>query len=278
VIRRLAIVGLGLLGGSVAKGAREASLAREIVAVGRRRETLEPALRDGVVDRITTEVDAGVRGADFCLLATPVATLESLLPAVWQAAPREAVLTDVGSTKSAILYAAQQSLPQHVFFVGGHPLAGSEQKGVEFARADLFENSTCILTPVEATNRRARDRVKTFWNKVGAQVKIMEPSHHDQALSYVSHLPHLAAYALMDTIPANFLEFSAQGLKDTTRIAASSPQMWNDICMANSKNLTVAIDEMVKRLSLIRKSIVRRDQKQLSEFFKNAKTKRDALT
>ena len=153
MIRRLSIVGLGLLGGSVAKAAREASLAREIVAVGRRRETLELALRDGVVDRITTEVDAGVRGCDFCLLATPVATLESLLPAVWQAAPREAVLTDVGSTKGRIVKTAERLAGSGPLrFVGGHPMAGSELSGYAVARADLFRGALVILTPTERSD------------------------------------------------------------------------------------------------------------------------------
>src|SRR5207249_9620100 len=156
VIRRLTLLGLGLLGGSVAKAARAEGLAREIVAVGRRRESLEPALRDGAVDRITTDVAEGVAGSDFCILATPVATLASLLEEVWRAAPDDAVLTDVGSTKSHIVSAAEalgRARPRA--FIGGHPMAGSERSGYPVARADLFKGALVILTPTASSVRSA---------------------------------------------------------------------------------------------------------------------------
>jgi len=277
VFRKITIVGVGLIGGSIGLAIRKNKLAREIAGMSQHQSTLDAAKKVKAIDQGYTDLRAAVQNADCVIFATPVSTIISLLAVIGPHLKRGCVVTDVGSTKSAIQTAAEKHLPQHVFFIGGHPLAGSEQKGVEHARADLFEKSTCILTSTDNTNRRARDRVKSMWNKMGAVVKIMETVQHDQTLAYVSHLPHLAAFAMMDAIPGNFLEFGAQGLKDTTRIASSSPQMWNDICLANSKNVTVAIDDLVKRLALVRRSIVRRDQKQLLEFFKSAKTKRDGM-
>ena len=190
MIRRLCVVGLGLLGGSVAKAARAEGLAGEVVAVGRRRESLEPALRDRVVDRITTDVAEGVAGSDFCVLAAPVATLKALLPAVWLALPADAVLTDVGSTKSGIVRAAEalgRSAPRH--FVGSHPMAGSERSGYGISRADLFKDALVILTPTERSEPQAVKGVTEFWEAVGARVTTMDPETHDRAVAAVSHLP-----------------------------------------------------------------------------------------
>ncbi|MBI2524902.1 MAG: prephenate dehydrogenase/arogenate dehydrogenase family protein [Candidatus Rokubacteria bacterium] len=252
MIRRLSVVGLGLLGGSVAKAAREASLAREIVAIGRRRESLEPALRDGVVDRITTDVTAGVQGSDFCLLATPVATLESLLPAVWQAAPRDAVITDVGSTKGRIVQTAERLAGSRPLrFVGGHPMAGSELSGYAIARADLFRGALVILTPAGTSDGDAMARVRGFWEALGGRVITLDAATHDRAVAAVSHLPHLVAGALVDAAlrmdPA-FLDVAARGFKDTTRIAASSPAVWREIFLENRAALTEAVAAFRKSL------------------------------
>jgi prephenate dehydrogenase len=185
-------------------------------------------------------------------------------------------VTDVGSSR--LLSRRTKFLPSNVFFVGSHPLAGSEKAGVKNASAELFQGATCIMTPTDTTNRMARDRVKTLWTKVGANVKFMSPEEHDKALGYVSHLPHMVAYALMQSVPNEFLPFAAQGLKDTTRIAASSPQMWNDIAVSNKKVVIKAIDDVVKNLSVIRKTISTNDQKTLLNVLKDAKSKRDSLS
>jgi len=245
VIRRLTLLGLGLLGGSVAKAARAEGLAREIVAVGRRRESLEPALDDGAVDRITTDIAEGVAGSDFCLLATPVATLASLLPEVWRAAPDDAVLTDVGSTKAAIVRTAQtlgRSRP--LSFIGGHPMAGSGQSGYGAARADLFKGALVILTPTGSSVPPALTRVSEFWETLGARVTTLDPATHDRAIAAVSHLPHLVADALVDAVfrmDPRFLDVAAAGFKDTTRIAASNAQVWREIFQENREALGEAL-------------------------------------
>jgi prephenate dehydrogenase len=245
VIRRLSLVGLGLLGGSVAKAARGLGLADEIVAVGRDRERLEPALRDGMVDRVTTDLADGVGGADFCLLATPVATLAALLPAVWAALPADAVLTDVGSTKAAIVRAAERlGEGRPLAFVGSHPMAGSEQAGYRVSRPDLFRGATVILTPTERTDSHAVKRVGAFWEALGGRLVTLDPLTHDRATAAISHLPHLVADALVDAVvrmDPRFFEVAGRGFKDTTRIAASDARVWREIFQENRAGLTEAL-------------------------------------
>ena len=245
MIRRLSLVGLGLLGGSVAKAARGLGLADEIVAVGRDRERLEPALRDGMVDRVTTDLAAGVAGTDFCLLATPVATLAALLPAVWAALPADAVLTDVGSTKAAIVRAAERlGEGRPLAFVGSHPMAGSEQAGYRVSRPDLFRGATVILTPTERTDSHAVKRVGAFWEALGGRLVILDPLTHDRATAAISHLPHLVADALVDAVvrmDPRFFEVAGRGFKDTTRIAASDARVWREIFQENRAGLTEAL-------------------------------------
>jgi len=281
VIRRLSIVGLGLLGGSVAKAVREGSLAREIVAVGRRREALEPALSDGVVDRITVDLAEGVRDSDFCLLATPVATLETLLPAVWQAAPHEAVVTDVGSSKGRIVQAAEALAASRPWrFIGGHPMAGSERSGYAIARADLFRGALVILTPTEQSDAGALARVRTFWDALGGRVTTLDPATHDRAVAAVSHLPHLVADALVDAVlrmdPA-FLDVAARGFKDTTRIAASSPPVWREIFQDNRAALTEAVAVFRKSLDQLEDLIASGDASAVERELERIRQARERL-
>jgi prephenate dehydrogenase len=245
VIRRLSLVGLGLLGGSVAKAARAEGLADEIVAVGRDRARLEPALRDGVVDRISTHLEEGVAGSDFCLLATPVATLTALLPAVWPALPDDAVLTDVGSTKAAIVSAAEAlARTRPLAFVGSHPMAGSEKSGYGVSRRDLFNRATVIITPTERTDSHAVKRVSAFWEAMGGRLVTLDPVTHDRATAAISHLPHLVADALVDAVvrmDPRFFEVAGRGFKDTTRIAASDARVWREIFQENRVGLAEAL-------------------------------------
>jgi prephenate dehydrogenase len=245
VIRRLALLGLGLLGGSVAKAARADGLAREIVAVGRRRESLEPALQDGTVDHITLDVAEGVAGADLCVLCTPVATLTELLPVVWRAASDDVVITDVGSTKAGIVRAADAlSDTRPLAFVGSHPMAGSERSGYGVARADLFRGATVVVTPTERTSPAAVKRVTELWESLGGRVTALDPVSHDRAVAAISHVPHLVADALVDAVvrlDPSFLDLAARGFKDTTRIAASDPRVWREIFQENRVALGEAL-------------------------------------
>jgi prephenate dehydrogenase len=252
VIRRLCVVGPGLLGGSVALAARARGLAREIVAVGRSDASVAPALRAGVVDRAGTDLAEGLRGSDLCLLATPVATLERQLAEVWAAAEDDAVITDVGSTKGRIVERAERlAAGRPLAFVGSHPMAGSERAGFAEARADLFVAATVILTPTERTAPAALARVRGFWEAMGARITVLDPVTHDRATAAVSHLPHLVADALVDAVlrmdPA-FLDIAARGFRDTTRIAASSPPIWREIFQDNRVALAEAVAAFRKSL------------------------------
>jgi len=252
VIRRLCIVGPGLLGGSVALAARARRLAGEIVVVGRSEASVAPAVRAGAADRGTTDLAAGLRGADFCVLATPVATLERQLAAVWAAAEPGTVITDVGSTKGRIVATAERLAGQRPLdFVGSHPMAGSERAGFAEARADLFVAATVILTPTERTAPAALGRVRAFWEAVGGRPTLLDPLTHDRATAAVSHLPHLVADALVDAVlrmdPA-FLDVAARGFRDTTRIAASSPPVWREIFQDNRAALAEALAAFRKSL------------------------------
>ena len=253
MIRRLAIVGLGLLGGSVAKAARAEAMAREIVGIGRNPASLEPALGEGAVDSVTTDLREGLTGADMVVLATPVATLERQMPAVWEAAPSQALITDVGSTKAAIVRAAESlSARKPLAFVGSHPMAGSNLSGFAASRADLFRGATVILTPTDRTLPDAVKRVTEFWEAAGGRVVTMDPATHDRAVAAVSHLPHLVADALVDAVfrmDPQFFEVAARGFKDTTRIAASSPEVWREIFEENREALAEAVGAFRAALS-----------------------------
>ncbi len=237
MIERLAIVGIGLLGGSVAKAVRAENLAREIVGIGRDRVRLEPAVRDGALDRATTEVESGLAGADFVVLAAPVLANERLLERVWPLADAGAIITDVGSTKAGLARTARRlGETRPLAFVGSHPMAGSERSGYAVARGDLFRGATVIVTPTETTEPRALKTVCSFWEACGARVATLDPEIHDRVVAAISHLPHFVADALVDAVgrfEPTALAFAARGFKDSTRIAASDPTMWQEIFVGN---------------------------------------------
>jgi len=277
MFRKIAIIGVGMIGGSVAKAIKKQRLAREVTGYSQKQTSLDWALKNGVIDSGSQDIKKVVQDADLVVLATPVSIIHSTLLMLGPYLRRGAIVTDVGSTKASIVNTAREHLPPSVFFVGSHPLAGSEKTGVENAVENLFPNTTCIMTPTEQTHKMAIDRVKKLWNKLGANVKIMPPEEHDRALTYVSHLPHVLAYALIQSIPPQYLEYGAQGLKDSTRIANSSAQMWSDICMANAQNIVNAIDETVRNLAQLRKAITSGEAKGLLNQFKEAQAKRESL-
>jgi len=281
VIQTLAIVGVGLLGGSVAKAARAAALARTVVGVGRDAARLERALSDGALDRATTDLDAGVRGADFVLLAAPVLAIEALLERVWRAAPDGATLTDVGSTKAGIVRRGEAlAAGRPLAFVGSHPMAGSEQSGYGAARADLFEGATVLVTPTDGTEPRALKAVTGFWEALGARVSALDPEAHDRAVAAISHLPHAVADALMDAV-ARFapeaLEFAARGFKDTTRIAASDPDMWAEIFLANRTALGASLGAFRQALATLEGAIAGGSREEIRALLARVKAAREAL-
>lgn len=282
MFQRLAIVGVGLLGGSVAKAARARGVAREVVGIGRAAGRLEPALRDGTLDRATTDLAEGLRGADVIVLAAPVAALERLLADVWTVAPAEALVTDVGSTKAAIVREAHRlAAGRALGFVGSHPMAGSEKSGYAVARRELFEGATVIVTPTDATEPRHVKSVTAFWEALGAgRVLVLDPEMHDRAVAAVSHLPHLVACALVDAVvrqdPAAF-EIAARGFRDTTRIAAADAVMWEEIFLTNREALAVSVREFQAALAELLRLIDAGDGRLLREALARIKARREGL-
>jgi 3-phosphoshikimate 1-carboxyvinyltransferase len=259
VIRQLSIVGVGLLGGSVAKAARAGGLARHIIGVGRDPERLRPALDDGTLDAAVTDLDAGVREADVIVLAAPVLAIEGLLERVWGAASDGALITDVGSTKRNIVRAAERlAATRPLAFVGSHPLAGSEQAGYRVARADLFRGATVVVTPTEKTELTALKKTTELWEALGARVTSLDPETHDRTVAAISHLPHLIACALVDgagRVEPAALELAARGFRDTTRIAAGDPDMWTEIFLANRDALAAGIAAFRQALGDLQRAI-----------------------
>ena len=281
MIRELAIVGVGLLGGSVAKAARAGQLARRLVGIGRDAGRLRPALEDGALDTITTDLAEGVRTADFVLLAAPVLAIEGLLAQVGRAAPAGAVVTDVGSTKRNIVRAAERlfaGLPSA--FVGSHPLAGSEQSGYRVSRVDLFQGATVVVTPTEATELAALKRTSEFWEALGARVTSLDPETHDRAVAAISHLPHLVACALVDgacRVEPAALELAARGFRDTTRIAAGDPDMWTEIFLANRDALSTSVAAFREALADLERVIAAGTTGELQAALARIKAMREGL-
>src|SRR3989338_52461 len=255
LFRRVTIVGVVLIGGSLGLAIKKHNIAREVVGVSQREATLTQALQSGAIDVALTDMSKAIRDSDLVVLAAPVETIVSLIPTITPFLKRGGIVTDVGSAKVEIIDAAESGLPPYVFFVSSHPLAGSEER----------------------TNQAAKEKMKQFWMRLGSKVAELAPEEHDELLAYISHLPHLVAYALMGTLPLKSVEYPLQGLKDASRISASSPQLWADICMANSKNILKTLDEFVEHLSEFRRAIIQRDKNTLIQYFTKAQEKRNAI-
>lgn len=277
LFRRVAIVGVGFMGASLGLAMKKKGLVKEVVGIGHHETSLRAARDIGAIDESFLDFKKGLQGVDLIVLATPVETILEILDLLGKEHHRGCIVTDLGSTKAAIVERAEKVLPHSVLFVGSHPLVGSEKKGPASASAALYEHSPCLMTPTDKTNRLAKEKIKHFWGQLGAQVKMMSPQEHDEVMAFISHMPHLAAFGIMKAIPDQFLEHATQGLRDMTRIAASDPKIWRDIALTNHKNVLKSLDEAVKVLSLIRKSIISFDGQTLEEIFKAAKTKRESI-
>jgi prephenate dehydrogenase len=282
VIERLAIVGVGLLGGSLAKAARAHALAREIVGIGRSEARLRPAVADGTLDRITTDLADGLRGADRVVLAATVRANEKLLPEVWRRAAPGAVITDVGSTKRSIVVAAERLAAGRcdVQFVGSHPMAGSEKSGYGVARVDLFQGATVVVTPGELSEAGAVKNVSELWTSVGARVVTLEPETHDRAVAAISHLPHVVAWALVDAVERfepDAFAVAARGFKDTTRIAAADPDVWRDILLDNREAVLASVAAFRLALEDLERLVARDDGAALTALLARVKATREKL-
>jgi prephenate dehydrogenase len=270
---KIAVVGTGLIGGSIAMAMKNKGLCRQVIGISRHKESLVSAKRLGAVDVASLSLEA-IKDADLVILAMPVSAILKLAPKISGIVKKDALVFDVASTKASI---SQKLSGLFKFFVGTHPLAGSEKKGIDFARPDLFLNSLCIITPLRNTDKAAVIKVKRLWEALGAKTLVINPQRHDQILGFVSHLSHIVAFSLINSIPAEFLKFSTASLKESTRIASSDPGLWVDIILDNRKNSLAGISRMQANLQQLKSALQNSSSGKLTGIFKKAKIRRDSL-
>ena len=276
LFKRIAISGVGLIGGSLAKALKGKKIVGEILGVGRNEERLQRAQEDGIIDAYTAHLDATLERVDAVVVATPVGRIVDLTRSMIPFLKKGTIITDVGSVKKEIVREVERCIPDTLHFVGAHPIAGTENSGFEASFATLFENSTCILTPVSTTSPEAVAQIKELWSRVGSNVVSMDCDRHDEILAAVSHLPHVIAYSMVNCLlkregfEETILSFSGGGFKDFTRIAASHSEMWRDIILMNRDKVLPVIELFQDYLNELKEAIERGDGDKLySEFQKS---------
>ncbi len=285
LFNQLTIVGVGLLGGSLARAVRKLGLADTLVGCGRNLDNLQEAKSLGLIDAYKQDPAAAVKGSDGVILCSPVGTMQSLVEAMLPSLEAGCLLTDVGSVKSSVVQQIEALLPEHIAFIGSHPIAGGEKSGLHASSAELFQGANCIVTPTGRSKPEALTKTCSLWERLGMRVVTMDVEEHDFIFGAVSHLPHVIAYVLMNTIGGLSTEnhgeitsFSGKGLKDITRIAGSDPVMWRDICVANKRPVLHLIDDFQEALLKVRQWIEEEDGGALKESFASANRYRLNLT
>jgi len=279
--RKVTIIGVGLLGGSIGLAVKRRKLAREVAGFVRRAASLKDCEKFGAVDFATTDLPAAVSNSDLIILCTPLAQMLPIAKQFLPALKRGAIVTDVGSVKSGVVRELESLIQKSgAHFVGSHPMAGAEKTGVAAARENLFENAVCVLTPTKKTNSAALKKLEQFWKSLGARTLRLDAAQHDLLVSRTSHLPHVLAAALANLVlnpasPKQQGALCANGFRDTTRIASGSPEMWRDIALANRKNLSRSLDAFISDLQKFQRNLKKSDAKAVSKFFATAKSRRD---
>jgi prephenate dehydrogenase len=280
--RKVTLVGVGLLGGSLGMALRQRGLAEHVCGVVRRSAIIADCERLGAVDLATRNLGPAVRGADLVVLCSPIGQMGPLTQELIPYLEPDAVVTDVGSVKGTLVDELEAPIAKAGgHFIGSHPMAGSEKTGVQAARADLFEGALCAVTPTARSNAAALAQVQQLWSALGSRILTLSPAQHDDLVSRSSHLPHVVAAALANYVlsPANPKEqaaLCAGGFRDTTRIASGSPEMWRDIALANRENLARVLGVLIEDLQEFQRSLQQGDSKAVTEFFTSAKERRDA--
>lgn len=281
MIRRLCIIGVGLIGGSLARALRAAGQVEEVVGCSRREGHLREAVELGVIDRFDTDAARAVQGADMVVVCVPLGAMEPTFRAIASALNPDAVVTDAGSAKASVIAAARAAFGKvPPGFVPGHPIAGTEKSGVAASFAELYRNRKVILTPLPETDPSATTRVRAMWEAAGAQVECMTVAHHDEVLAATSHLPHVLAFQMVDTLARmsdedEIFRYAAGGFRDFTRIASSDPVMWRDICLANATAVLAMLERYRGDLDHLADAIRAGDGAELERVFRNAKAARD---
>ena len=280
---KVTIIGVGLIGGSLAKVLKAKNLAQEIVGTGRSRQSLELALKLGVIDRMEQDAKLAVNDADLVLLASPVAIFETIVREIGPHLKKGAILTDVGSVKGSLVKIIENLTPTGVHFVPGHPIAGKEKFGVAEATDTLFRGAKYILTPTKHTDPAALETVRELWTIAGSKIIVMDPDMHDKVFAAVSHMPHVAAFAMMTAVAElstgneSYVNYSGAGFRDFTRIAGSSPEMWKDICLLNRDNIVQMLDRYQAALSRFREELLDQDSSALEKHLQTASEARRLL-
>jgi prephenate dehydrogenase len=277
---RVTIIGVGLIGASFALALKKNGLCNEIIGYGRREENLQTAKAKTIIDSFELEPAEACKGSELILFATPVGSFIDIAKKIRISLSKGAIITDVGSVKGKLVRDMEALMPEGTFFVGGHPITGSNHSGINTAAADIFKGAKCIITPTENTDKDALGKVVTIWKNIGSDVKIINPDEHDKIYALVSHLPHLIAYIIVNTVAdinGSYLNFSGQGFMDTTRIASSSPELWRDICILNKDNLLESIEFFKNNLDRLSQYLRVYDSESLEKDFKKARTLREGI-
>ena len=281
---RIALIGIGLIGSSLARVIRREGLAGEIVVSTRSRETLARAEALGLGDRYAADAAEAVRDADLVVVSVPVGASGAVAKEIAPALKPGAIVTDVGSTKASVIAQMQPHMPPHVHFIPGHPLAGTEKSGPDAGFAELFTNRWCILTPLDGTDPAALEKLAAFWRACGSNIDTMDPQHHDMVLAMVSHLPHIIAYNIVGTADdlqtvtkSEVIKYSASGFRDFTRLAASDPTMWRDVCLHNKDAILEMLARFSEDLSALQRAIRWGDGDKLFDLFSRTRAVRRSI-
>lgn len=283
MIDRLAIIGVGLIGASLALALKKSATVGHVVGCGRHPENLQKGIELGVIDSYTTSIAEAAKGADIVVIATPLGAMKMVFEQISDVISDHTIVTDAGSAKGSVIETAKAALGDRIAqFVPGHPIAGAEKSGVEAGLADLYENRRVILTPIDSTDPNAVKVIQQMWLQCGASVEFLEVEHHDKVLAATSHLPHMLAYSLVNYLSNlndhdEIFKYAAGGFRDFTRIASSDPVMWRDVCISNGDALEKFIEGYKQELDEVSSAIRNRDSERLLELFSTAKSERDIL-
>ncbi len=276
-LKRIAVIGLGLLGGSIVLAVSRIWPGVRTTGYTHRPCTRRKARRLLTAARIVDDIKESVSAADLVIIATPIYSFEEIFETIGGSLRRGCIVTDVGSTKVLPHRWAAKYLPKSVYYAGSHPIAGSEQRGVEFARDDLFERAVCILTKTKNTRNTSVQVLKRFWSSLGCCVQLMTPTEHDRVFASISHLPHITAAALINASKAEELKFAGKGFVDTSRIASGPANIWADVLATNAKNSVKGIERIISELEKLKRAIGSADKKEIERLLEAARNKRAAL-
>lgn len=277
--KTVSILGVGLIGGSLALALKENKLVNKIIGYGRNEQRLKEALKLGIIDSYTTSLKEASQ-SELIVLATPAGIFEKIILEMLDYLKKGTIIIDVGSVKENIVNTIEPILPLGVSFIGTHPIAGSDKAGFEHSRADLFKKAKVIITPTENTDKSALQKVSNLWLKIGAVVEYMSAEQHDKIYALVSHLPHLICFCMVNTVAEldkNFIKYAGSGFKDATRIAKSSPEVWRDIFIMNDKNILHCLETFIKNLEEIKKMLSKREIEEVKIFIEKAKKLREEI-